>query len=75
MHDYYASRAPEYDRVYLKPERQADLDAIRRWLPPLFAGRSVLEVARGTGYWTQYLAPRATRISSGILRMAPLIAS
>ena len=41
MHDYYASRAPEYDRVYLKPERQSDLDAIRRWLPPLFAGKSV----------------------------------
>lgn len=27
MHDYYASRAPEYDRGHLKPERQADLDA------------------------------------------------
>lgn len=63
MHDYYASRAPEYDRVYLKPERQADLDAIRRWLPPLFAGKSVLEVACGTGYWTQYLAP----VASGLL--------
>ncbi|HEY0884175.1 MAG TPA: methyltransferase domain-containing protein [Ramlibacter sp.] len=63
MHDYYASRAPEYDRVYLKPERQSDLDAIRRWLPPLFAGKSVLEVACGTGYWTQYLAP----VASGVL--------
>jgi ubiquinone/menaquinone biosynthesis C-methylase UbiE len=62
MHDYYASRAPEYDRVYLKPERQADLDAIRRWLPPLFAGKSVLEVACGTGYWTRYLAPVATGV-------------
>lgn len=63
MHDYYAARAPEYDRVYLKPERQADLDAIRRWLPPRFAGRSVLEVACGTGYWTRYLAP----VASGLL--------
>lgn len=62
MHDYYASRAPEYDRVYLKPERQSDLDAIRRWLPPLFAGKSVLEVACGTGYWTKYLAPVASRV-------------
>jgi hypothetical protein len=25
---YYMARAPEYDRVYLKPERQADLRAI-----------------------------------------------
>lgn len=63
MHHYYASRAPEYDRVYLKPERQADLEAIGRWLPPLFAGKSVLEVACGTGHWTQYLAP----VASGVL--------
>jgi demethylmenaquinone methyltransferase/2-methoxy-6-polyprenyl-1,4-benzoquinol methylase len=62
MHDYYASRAPEYDRVYLKPERQADLDEIRRWLPTLFTGKSVLEVACGTGYWTQYIAPVASTV-------------
>jgi hypothetical protein len=24
MHAYYAARAPEYDRVYAKPERQHD---------------------------------------------------
>ena len=33
MQGYYAARAPEYDRVYLKPERQADLRAIEAWLP------------------------------------------
>jgi hypothetical protein len=33
MHEYYAVRAPEYDRVYKKPERQQDLRAIERWLP------------------------------------------
>ncbi|HVE52877.1 MAG TPA: methyltransferase domain-containing protein [Ramlibacter sp.] len=59
MRDYYASRAPEYDQVYLKPERQADLHDIRQWLPTVFKGKSVLEVACGTGYWTQYLAPVA----------------
>ena len=59
MQDYYAARAPEYDRVYLKPERQADLRAIRQWLPSVFKGQSLLEVACGTGYWTQYLAPVA----------------
>ena len=62
MHDYYAARAPEYDRVYLKPERQADLGEIRRWLPTLFTGKSVLEVACGTGYWTQCIAPVATTV-------------
>ena len=62
MHDYYAARAPEYDKVYLKPERQADLRELRQWLPAQFEGRRVLEVACGTGYWTQYLAPVAGHI-------------
>jgi demethylmenaquinone methyltransferase/2-methoxy-6-polyprenyl-1,4-benzoquinol methylase len=62
MHDYYAARAPEYDKVYLKPERQADLLEIRQWLPARFDAKSLLEVACGTGYWTQYLAPVAESI-------------
>jgi len=62
MHSYYAARALEYDGIYLKPERQADLRAIEAWLPPLFAGAKVLEVACGTGYWTQFIAPLAARI-------------
>lgn len=62
MQDYYAARAPEYDRVYSKPERQADLLQIREWLPTVFRNRSVLEVACGTGYWTQFMAPAASRV-------------
>lgn len=62
MQDYYAARAPEYDRIYLKPERQDDLRQIEGWLPPIFAGASVLEVACGTGYWTQFIAPVATQV-------------
>jgi demethylmenaquinone methyltransferase/2-methoxy-6-polyprenyl-1,4-benzoquinol methylase len=62
MQDYYAARAPEYDRVYAKPERQPDLRAIEQWLPTVFTGRSVLEVACGTGYWTQFIAPAARSI-------------
>lgn len=59
---YYAARAVEYDRVYEKPERQADLAALRRWLPPRVAGKRLLEVACGTGYWTQLVAPVASGI-------------
>ncbi len=62
MQSYYAARAAEYDRIYLKPERQADLRAIEQWLPPKFAGARVLEVACGTGYWTQFIAPAAARV-------------
>lgn len=32
------------------------------WLPGLLSGRSVLELACGTGYWTPFYAPHATRV-------------
>jgi demethylmenaquinone methyltransferase/2-methoxy-6-polyprenyl-1,4-benzoquinol methylase len=56
---YYAQRAAEYERIYEKPERQADLALLREWLPTLLTGRDVLEVACGTGYWTALVAPAA----------------
>lgn len=59
---YYRERAGEYDAVYEKPERQEDLARLRALLPPLVAGRSVLEVAAGTGYWTTALATTAESI-------------
>lgn len=59
---YYAARADEYDEVYRKPERQADLRQIEQWLPSVLAGEAVLEVACGTGYWTQFIAPAASSV-------------
>jgi ubiquinone/menaquinone biosynthesis C-methylase UbiE len=60
MRGYYAQRATYYERVYFKPERQADLRTIEAALPPLFAGRRVLELACGTGWWTPHAARDAT---------------
>jgi len=60
--EYYAQRAAEYDEVYRKPERQADLNRLEQLLPPLVAGKRVLEIAAGTGYWTRVLATSATSI-------------
>lgn len=59
---YYAARAAEYERVYQKPERQADLARLEGLVSEHFAGRRVLEVACGTGYWTAVLARRATSV-------------
>ncbi len=59
---YYAARAAEYDRVYLKPERQDDLRQIEDWLPGRFDGKHVLELACGTGWWTRLIAPRAASV-------------
>jgi demethylmenaquinone methyltransferase/2-methoxy-6-polyprenyl-1,4-benzoquinol methylase len=60
MRDYYAQRAACYERVYHKPERQADLRAMEAWIGEPFAGRRVLEIACGTGWWTPHAA-RAAR--------------
>jgi demethylmenaquinone methyltransferase/2-methoxy-6-polyprenyl-1,4-benzoquinol methylase len=62
LREYYARRASEYERVYDKPERQADLRRLEREIPAMLAGRRVLEVACGTGYWTRFLAREAARV-------------
>lgn len=62
MQDYYAARAQEYERIYAKSERQGDLRRMESWLSGVLAGRSVLELACGTGYWTQFYAPTARRV-------------
>ena len=54
MGGYYARRAQSYERIYAKPERQADLRRLEALLPERFSGRHVLEVACGTGYWTAF---------------------
>jgi demethylmenaquinone methyltransferase/2-methoxy-6-polyprenyl-1,4-benzoquinol methylase len=64
MRNYYAARAPEYDRIYLKPERQVDLRAIEQWVMRQFAAARVLEIACGTGYWTQFIAAVAARVTA-----------
>lgn len=64
MQAYYAGRAAYYDAVYLKPERQADIAFLSAHLPARLAGRRVLEVACGTGYWTQHIAPRAAAMTA-----------
>jgi ubiquinone/menaquinone biosynthesis C-methylase UbiE len=60
---YYARRAAEYERIYAKPERQNDLAALHARIGTLFAGRRVLEVACGTGYWTQVMAATAASVT------------
>lgn len=60
--DYYAKRAPEYERIYQRPERQADLRTLREKVTRIFAGRRVLEVACGTGWWTEVMASSARSV-------------
>lgn len=62
MQEYYALRAPVYDHVYAKPERQSDLDEMEKWLVETVANRNILEIACGTGYWTEAMAATATKL-------------
>jgi ubiquinone/menaquinone biosynthesis C-methylase UbiE len=71
---YYAARAGEYDRIYLKPERQADLAGLRDTVSRFATGRHVLEVACGTGYWTEVMAPAAASLT-GIDRVPEVLAA
>ncbi len=60
--EYYRRRAAEYETVYDKPERQADLQTLHAVVPAYFEQRRVLEVACGTGYWTRPISASATSI-------------
>lgn len=62
METYYARRAAEYEQIYHKPERQADLARMREDFPAQLAGKRVLEIACGTGYWTPLIAARAESV-------------
>ena len=60
--DYYRRRAREYEAIYAKQERQADLAFLKKHIAERLAGRRVLEVACGTGYWTVLVARTAASI-------------
>ncbi|MCP5367012.1 MAG: class I SAM-dependent methyltransferase [Hyphomicrobiales bacterium] len=62
MRAYYARRAREYERIYEKPERQEDLARLAALLADDLAGHEVLEIACGTGYWSQVIARSARRL-------------
>lgn len=61
MKAYYAARAAYYDVVYDQPERRSDITALSKLLPQRFENRTVIEVACGTGYWSQHIAPATRR--------------
>jgi len=62
MREYYAQRAQSLEQVYQRPERQTDLQEIEQRVCDLLKNRKVLEVACGTGYWTEKFAPVAESV-------------
>jgi len=60
--NYYAQRAAHYEEIYLHPERQTELADIALQLQHLLKDKTVLEVACGTGYWTERYAAQAKQV-------------
>lgn len=59
---YYNDRAREYDKVYEIPDEQEDLLKSAVLFQNIFADKSVLEIACGTGYWTEKISKTANSI-------------
>lgn len=70
--EYYRRRAGEYEAIYAKPERQADLAVLRQVVPERLRDRRVLEIACGTGYWTALVAPLAASIVATDMAEEPM---
>lgn len=59
---YYKDRAPEYDKLYTRADRQEHLREASDILQNIFRGKEVLEIACGTGYWTEQISRTAKSI-------------
>jgi SAM-dependent methyltransferase len=72
---YYAKRAAAFEESYQRPDCQEDLADMQERLSEVLAEHRVLELACGTGYWTQFYADSAqsvlaTDINSEMLTLA-----
>jgi SAM-dependent methyltransferase len=64
LRKYYDQRASVYDDMYLRrdPLWRKNLEALADEMAKTLSGRSVLEIACGTGFWTEIVARTAKNV-------------
>lgn len=64
--EYYKHRATEYEKIYFRdiPERRQEIADEEGRLKALVAGKRVLEMACGTGYWTKVMSETAAHVTA-----------
>ncbi len=64
MSEYYNSRAPEYEQIYYRdvPDRRREIDIEAARLEGLATDKTVIDLACGSGYWTEILARKAKSV-------------
>jgi SAM-dependent methyltransferase len=62
MVEYYRKRASEYDAIYTTEAWRSELAALQDWLLAQAIGKTILELAAGTGHWTAI----ASRVAKAI---------
>jgi ubiquinone/menaquinone biosynthesis C-methylase UbiE len=77
LREYYNRRAQEFEAIYHRddPVRQEEQETLATRMKDVLRGRSVLEVACGTGFWTEIASQTALHIvaidnSTEMLRIA-----
>lgn len=60
--EYYAAVAATYDLQYERPEVEEDLETLHQALGELLGGHKVLELACGSGYWTEVISDTAESV-------------
>ena len=62
MAEYYAKRSAVYEEIYTRPERQDELLTLQVRVQEIMEGHDVLEIACGTGFWTEQIAATAQSV-------------
>ena len=72
LKEYYRLRAPTYDALYHRDDRKQELNEAAEIIEEIFRGKEALEIACGTGYWTERIAQTAKSVFASDINQSML---